>query len=369
MTTISDRALNRALLERQLLLRRHDDPARNAIEHLVGMQAQAPRAPYVALWSRLEHFHPDELAGLVTRREVVRMPLMRATIHLVTAQDASVLRPIVHPALTRSFQSSPFGRALRGIDLDQVIAAGRLLLTTPLTRAELAHELSRRWPDYDPLSLAYAVTSLLPVVQVPPRGTWGKQSPATWIAVAALLKESAPGDGGTLDSVILRYLEAFGPATARDIATWSGLSGIGTVLESLRPRLRTFHNEKGNELFDVDGAPLPDPDTPAPPRFLPEYDNVLLSHANRSRVIEGNRKPPLAAGSGATMGTLLIDGFMRAIWKVDKSEDRATLFIDPFAVLAPTDADAVTQEGSRLLEFLAPQGERHVTIRQPQGSG
>jgi hypothetical protein len=157
--------------------------------------------------------------------------------------------------------------------------------------------------------------------------------------------------------VVIRYLAAFGPATVRDFAVWSGLSGARDTFERLRPGLRTFLNEEGRELFDVDGAPLPDPETSSPPRFLPEYDNVLLSHADRGRIIEGNTNPPLPPGDGATQGTVLSDGFLSGTWKLERSTELVRLTVRPSAPLSPAAVEAVSEEGERLLRFLLPDAD------------
>jgi hypothetical protein len=161
------RALNRALLARQLLLDRAPLGAADAVEHLVGLQGQAPDAPYVGLWSRLDGFAARELASLVEGREVVRAPLMRGTIHLVSAADARTLRPLVQPVLERAFAGNAFARGLGGADAAEVVAAGRALVEErPRTRAELGRVLADRWPAADPASLAHAVTFLAPLVQI-----------------------------------------------------------------------------------------------------------------------------------------------------------------------------------------------------------
>ena len=339
---LTRRALNRALLERQLLLRRERLGAAEAIERLVGLQAQVPNAPYIALWSRLEDFEPGELARLVETGKALRGPLLRATLHLVTARDWQDVRAVVQPVLERAFAGTAFRRNLDGIDLDAELAAGRALLEErPRTRAELGRLLGERWPDRDPASLATAITYLVPVVQVPPRGVWGRTGQATWTPADVRLDgKPAP------DRLILRYLRAFGPATVADIRTWSGLAGLREPVERLRPRLRVLRDEQGRELLDVPDGPLADPETPAAPRFLPDYDNVLLAHADRSRVLPEGRKAAIGAPS------VLVDGFVAASWKLD----RDGVLIRPFGRLSRADRAAVAAEAERLLSFVAGGG-------------
>lgn len=359
--TLGRRALSRATLERQLLLRRATLSAAGAIEHLVGMQAQAPNSPYVGLWTRLQGFRADDLASLILRRQAVRTVLMRATIHLVTARDCVALWPLLAPVLARTM-GTEFRRNVQGLDRAEIAEAARPLLhERPLTRAELGPLLAERWPGRDPASLAYAATPLLPLVQVPPRGIWGASGPAKHTTVQAWLGgvRHAPE---TAERLITRYLAAFGPAGVADIRTWSGLTGVAEVVERMRPGLRTFRDEHGRELFDVPDAPLPDPDTPAPTRFLPEYDNLLLSHADRSRVNDGGYPVPLFPGNGGAMGFLLVDGFYRGTWKIHRAKENATLHVTPFAPLALSERNTVEEEGMRLLAFAAPEARHDVHI-------
>ena len=356
---LGQRALNRALLERQLLLHRRRDSAAEAIEHLVGMQAQEPGNPYIALWSRLEGFDPEELSRMIADRLPVRSSLMRATIHLVTARDCLALRPVMQSVLERTFASSAFARNIAGVDLGELLAAGRNLLEErPRTRAELRPLLAERWPGYDTDSLASAIGFLLPLVQVPPRGLWGKSGRATLTTVEAWLGRPLDPDP-TPDDVVLRYLAAFGPATVGDIRTWSRLTGLRAVIERLRPYLVTFRDERGRELFDLPEAPRPDPETPAPPRFLPEYDNILLSHDDRGRIIPDNRGLPMPAGRGGELGSLLVDGFLGGMWRITRGRGKATLVIAVSGHWTKADQTAVVEEGARLLAFVAADAEDH----------
>jgi hypothetical protein len=365
------RALNRALLERQMLLRRVALPAETAIERLIGMQAQNPFDPYTALWSRLEDFHADELSRLIEGRRVVRATsMMRTTIHLMTADDWLALRPVLQVVSERGFATgSPFGKQLQGIDVDEVVRVGRALLDEkPRTVAALRTLLHERWPDRDPGSLAYAVRYLVPLVQIPPRALWGKgglpvlATPETWLG-RSVGTVTAP------DETILRYLAAFGPASVMDIQAWCWLTRLGAVVDRLRPRLRTFRDERGRELFDVPEGPLPDPDTSAPVRFLPTFDNLLLSHKDRSRVLGEQDEwsvGPNQFDDAFRGGSVLVDGFVRAGWRVEREKGasgRATLAVVPVVALTRPEESAVTDEAERLLTFLAADAsDRDVRV-------
>jgi hypothetical protein len=385
--------LNRATLERQLLLRRSAMAAREAVGHLAGLQAQAPLAPYVGLWTRLAGFGHQELKDLLTERAVVRAHLMRNTVHLLTAEDFVSFRPLFQPLMDRG-PAGNFGRNLVGVDLAELqVSAAALLSREALTRVEIGRRLAVSWPEHDPASLAYAATHLLHLVQVPPRGLWGENGQAAWFLGAAWLDglSVSPPDPArpenAREQLVLRYLAAYGPASVHDIQAWSGLSRLREVTERLQhwagqhgagqhgagqhgagqhgagrhgsgqqgARLRTFTGPDGGQLLDLPDAPRPgpkDPDVPAPPRFLPEYDNLLLSYAERSRVIPHRRPVPLPPGNGATGGTLLVDGFWQANWKIVKG----TLEIQPFIRLGAADMAAIAAEGERLLGFAAPAG-------------
>ena len=341
-----------------MLLRRQRLSAEDAIEHLVGMQAQAPAPPYVGLWTRLEDFHPDELARLILDRRAVRVALMRNTVHLVSARDCLAFRPLVQPVIDRGLYGNRTHRVgIEGVDIEALSAAGRALLEErPRTAKELGILLRERWPERDSASLARAIRHLLPLVQVPPRGIWGKSGQASHTTAEAWLGCPLDADP-SLEEMVVRYLGAFGPATVKDVQTWSGLTRLREVTDSLRPRLRTFRDEHGKELFDLPDAPRPDADTPAPPRFLPEFDNLILSHADRSRMIADDYRKAIASKNGMVPATVLVDGFVRGTWKTERTRGKATLAIDQFEPLAKKDRDALVEEGERLIRFTGNDAE------------
>ena len=330
-----------------MLLHRVKLPASKAIERLVGMQAQVPSSPYVGLWSRLEEFRADELSRLISSRRAVRMSLMRCTIHLVTDRDCLALRPVIQPVLERGlFSGSPFGRQIQGVDIAELLAAGRAALEEkPRTTAELRKLLGKQWPDYDADSLAYAVHYLLPMVQIPPRGLWEGRGLPTFATCEAWLGKSFEV-GLTPDTTVLRYLSAFGPATVADIQSWSGLIKVREVTERLRPRLRTFRDPNGRELLDVRRGLLPDPDTEVPPRFLPDYDNALLGHSDRTRILAYEHRRLVGRPA------VLVDGFAIGSWKVRREGGAATLVVEILKRISKQDKTAVSDEGARLLDFL-----------------
>lgn len=358
---IGRRALNRALLARQLLLERVDRPVVEVVEHLVPIQAQVPVDPYVALWSRIHGFDAQELSGMIERREAVRGTLHRGTLHLATTRDFLAQRPLVQPVVERVFQSgSPFGRRLPGVDLQEVLDVALLLIDErPRTRSDLRSLLGERWPDRDADALAYAVAYLMPLVQVPPRGLWQRSGAPllarleTWVGAAM---DARPD----LDRMILRYLAAFGPASPADAAAWSGLRGLGEVFQRLRPQLVEFRTEVGRTLFDLPEAPRPDPGVPAPIRFLPQYDNVVLGHADRSRIVpDGARALAL---SQVWVGSFLLDGMLGGTWRVRDERSGVVLDVAPREPLPPATTAELEREAWALVAFLRPSGSSH-TVR------
>jgi hypothetical protein len=346
---LSRRALNRATLARQHLLERAALTPLAAVEHLVGMQAQVPHNPYTGLWSRLAGFRPESLSELLERREVVRVGVMRGTIHLVTGDDCLLLRPLVQPVFEAQLRRHPeHGPALRDVDLTPVVEFARALLAEkPRSGTELRAIFAERFPDLDPAALAHGCQMELAFVQVPPRGLWGRSAQVRSTTAESWLGRpfvSSP----SIDPVVLRYLAAFGPASVADLTTWCRLTGMRAVVERLRPQLITFRDERGRELFDLPRAPRPSEETPAPVRFLPEYDNVFLSYDDRGRFISDADRAALGPGWNTGWGSVLQDGVVSGRWRLEP----VGLVVAHVDRLAKSALAAIAAEGRRLARFL-----------------
>jgi hypothetical protein len=287
--------------------------------------------------------------------------MMRATIHLVTSDDYIALRPVLRPVLERTFGGTRFARAVEGVDVNELLRVGRRLLTEqPRSRAELRRLLAERWPDHDAESLANAVAYLTPLVQATPRGLWAETGRPAWTTPETWLGRSFE-EVSSLDDLITRYLAVFGPATVADASNWSRLTSLRGVFERLRPRLRTFCDDEGRELFDVPDAAISEPDTPAPPRFLPVYDNVFLGHADRRRITP--RKYPFPDGWWSA--ALLIDGFISGTWKLERNKRSATLVIAPLVRLSKKYRAELIEEAQSFLKFIAWDAEATDLRLQP----
>jgi hypothetical protein len=361
---IDRRRRNRALLARQMLLERSSVGPLTALTRLIGMQAQTPRSPYTAPWSRLDRFDPMTLSRAIAARKAVRIAVMRSTIHLLTAVDALRLRPLMQPVLMRELAAPRWRDALVGVDLAALALRGRELLDAqPRTPAQLGAALAPLWPANEPQALAHAARTLLPLVQIPPRGLWDGAGTTTLATAEQWLGRPLDVDA-SWDDVALRYLAAFGPASAADLVAWSRVTGLAEVFQRLRPRLIVHYDPDGRALFDVPRAPLPPAATPAPPRFLPDYDNVLLSHADRNHVIDDGRRRATQSVNGVLPGTVLVDGFVAATWTLDRGRDVIRLLVTTLDLIPRTQTTAVRAEGRGLLGLLAADAAKtEVVIR------
>jgi Winged helix DNA-binding domain len=354
--TLPLREINRATLARQMLLARERRTPLEAIEHLIGLQAQWPRPPFVGLWTRLEGFERAHLASLFEARTAVRATFLRATIHVLSARDFLALRPAIQPILDGAHQAILKDR-LDGVDLDAVTKRARgFFEKSPRPFEDLREFFLADDPKCDERALGYAVRMRLPLVQVPePGAAWSFPAQACFTTAEQWLGKKVPLKPTTPDALIHRYLAAYGPSSAADVAAWSALAkpAVRDALERLRPELIVFRDEKKRELFDLPDAPRPPADTPAPIRFVPEYDNLVNTRADERFVATAHR-PRVFLSALRLAATVLVDGFVAATWKIQATKKKATLTIEPFAPLPARVRKAIGPEAEALARFSEP---------------
>ena len=354
--TLTLRRLNRATLARQMLLEREEISPVAAVERLAGMQAQEAKHPFIGLWTRVEGFRREDLHAALRQHDVVRATLMRATLHLMSADDYIRFRAPLQPVLTNAMRV--LGKRAEGLELEQVLPAARALLEAqPLTFNELRPLLLEQFPEVNDRALGYATRCQLPLIMLPTDDRWAFPSQAKFTLAEEWLDRPLSDDPSP-EALTLRYLAAFGPATATDVQSWSGLGGMKAVLDGLRPQLVTFRDERRRELFDLPDAPRPDADLPAPPRFLPEFDNLMLAHADRTRVLADEHRGTVVTKNLRVRSTFLWDGFVAGTWEIKRKRAAATLHITPFEPLPSGAADALGDEGEALLRFVEDDAAR-----------
>jgi hypothetical protein len=353
---LSLRQLNRATLARQMLLRREKVGVVDAVERLGGLQAQEPKPPFIALWTRLRGFDRQQLHDAVHDGRLVRATAMRATLHLLSAADYAALREALQPVMSAAM-AAVRGRD-QGLELDELLPeARRLLKQQPRRFNELRALLVEAFPEVNERALGYATRMHLPLVMVPSDDRWSYPSDAPFALSTAKLAKADP------EALVRRHLGAFGPATAADIQTWSGLRGLNEVLEQLE--LATFTHGR-RTLFDLPDAPRPPEDVPAPPRFLPEFDSLLLAHKDRTRVIADEHRKSLTTKNLRVKATFLVDGFVAGSWSTARKRDTATLTVEPFGKLARPVKDELAAEGEALLRFAEPDAaKQRVEFSRP----
>ena len=361
-TTLSTRALNRAFLARQLLLARERLPVARAIERLAGLQAQQPRPPFIGLWTRLAGFQRESLLALLQQRRVVRATMMRATIHLVTAKDYLAFRTAIQPALTAAMKSALGSRAPQMQEDMVVAAAERCFKQRPQTFAELRAALANEFPNLDERAMGYLARTRLPLVMTPDGADYGFSD--SIFAAAEWWLGRGVDSKDRVEDLVLRYLAAFGPASARDAQTWSGLPNLQPVFERLRSKLEVFRDDHQRELFDLPGAPRPDAGTPVPVRFIPGFDNLILSHVDRTRIIADEYRPRVSLKNLQILPTFLVDGFVAGTWDVTRKGSTATLTISPFKPLSRAIKNDLTAEAENLVRFVGHQAAKHEVVFQ-----
>ncbi len=363
--TLTLRELNRALLARQMLLERATLDTVSAIERLAALQAQWAPSPYVALWSRLVDFKRERLWSAIEDARVIRARLMRGTLHLVSARDF-----YAYAVATADLDRGPWNRVQvgRGVEPKEVARLAVAFAKTPRAKEDVvAHSTERvgslggpyRWLIWR------FVSAHADLVSAPPGGRWdygGTDAP--YVAARHWIKGGArPSEEDATRLLVRRYLAAFGPASLADIAKFAGLvpARVRPVLEALAPSLRLFTDEQKRVLYDLPKAPRPDADTPAPLRFLPRYDEMLIAYQHRDRVIAAAHRPKVYSNNAIVEAALLVDGMVAGTWGLERTvrKSEAIVRVRPFGKLAAKDRAAAVAEGERLARFMAPEARTH----------
>ena len=340
--------LNRTLLERQHLLARAASGPHEMVRHLIGLQAQENLPPYLGLAARLEDFDPRDVSRALEERSLVRLLTMRGTIHLLDRDDALSLRRWTQPVQEREVRSSQNTRPALGVDREAFTAAvSEILADAPLPQRALSAALADRFPGVPPPALGQLARVVLPLAQVSPRGQWKASGGVVYQYVDRLL--GAPMVDPDVEEVVRRYLRAFGPATAADVTTWSGVSRLGPVVAAMDDLVR-HEDERGKVLYDVPEGEITDEDVPAPVRLLGTYDNVWLSHAARDRVVTPESRHQWMGVNGGSASTLFVDGIMTGLWRV---EDGRVTVVGLLRRLTKGERADLDQEIARVEDLLA----------------
>lgn len=352
MTTISLRTLTRTLWLRQQLVPGHRvvHGVPQVVEHLIGLQAQDNLPPYLSLAARVEGFSPAGLSDRLEDRTLVRFFSMRGTVHVLTAADALLLRPWVQPALDRvsaTNQTSRPAHHLGTAELDAVVRP--FLADGPKPHTQIGKALVEAHPDVPEEALRHVARERLPLVQVPPRGLWKRSGGVVYdYADQYLGREFVVAD---VEELVLRYLAAYGPATAADMTTWSLVTRLGPVFTTMAKagRLVTVKDHQGRTLYDVPGLDLADEDLPLPPLLLGKYDNVFLSHADRDRIAPADARKAWMGANGGVGSTLFLDGLLAGLWRVEDGRP----VVEPFATPTKAQQRGIDAEIARVEALLA----------------
>lgn len=355
--TLTRRQLNRATLARQLLLERADLPVVEAVGRLAGMQMQEELPVHVGLWSRLAGLTREAVAAAFADRSLVRGTAMRGTLYALTADAFGWVRPTIEPSLAED----ALKYVRKTASAEQVGAAIDHLTTRladgPLTAEEMRDAVDALMPGCDVRTVAYAARMALPLVQLPGGGRAGVSafSTKTPFALAETWLGRPLASAPDHPELVRRYLAAYGPATAPDVGAWTGVPGANALLKGMTHQLVTYRSEAKTLLYDIFGGLLPDPETPAPPRLLPAFDNLLLSHKDRTRVVTDEHRARLyQKGNLRILASILIDGQAVGTWRLETKRNAASLVIVPFVPIAKTDRLALEAEAETLARFLEP---------------
>ncbi len=358
-TRLTLRQLNRTLLARQMLLERREAHPVAATEHLIALQSQIPNPPYIGLWTRLRLFERGQLTELLASREIVRAPWVRSTLHLVSAADHQRFQSVIQPALVRGLRSF-FGARGADLNIERLLSIAKPFLeSNQPSIGALRKHLQEHEPELNKEAMAYAVRSHLPLVQIPPSGSWGAGTRATYTTADSWLGPANPSD---LPSLFRRYLAAYGPADIMDFQTWTGMTHLKSQLAPTLADLVVYQSESGRDMYDLPELTIAAPDSIAPLRFIPEYDNILIAHRDRSRILPDEHRKKVFLSAGRVIGTVLIDGFVGATWNVKKDKRSLTLNVKLFEAQPKDCLRAIEEEGNRLLQFFDEEASSHTVV-------
>jgi Winged helix DNA-binding domain len=338
---LSLRELNRALLGRQLLLERRRLDVQQAVERLCALQAQWPQSPYIALWTRLTGFRKEQLTRALEERRVVKSQLFRITLHITSARD--------YPYFAAAFLPAARERT-PGVSNAKLEELARRVRAVAM-QGPVTHEQVEALAAAEMRGFRWRTRALTPLVHLPPSGTWSHYGGAQLRAMEAYLGVDLPAREDGAERLVRSYLAAFGPATQEDLLRFAGVR-VGDVRAGLdRLKLRRFRDERGRVLVDLARAPLPDPGTEAPVRFLPKWDSALLAYAppERTRILPEEFRSTVIRKNGDVLPTVLVDGFVAATWEL---RPKRGITVTPLRNLSPGQLEEIEREGERLEAFV-----------------
>jgi hypothetical protein len=354
---LTRRALNRALLARQMLLERQPVSATGALHALLAMQGQLPRAPFAGLWARIADFLPDELRVAITNRQVVRATMLRGTLHLMLAEDVLAFRTTLR---TETEMALPGGKRWTHAELEPTLRLAREHFQAPASFEALRERIEAAGLD-EVRFRAYAARLLLPLVQANSDAPYGFDAGGEFVLAETWLGASIAAQPNP-EQLVRRYLAAWGPATPADFAAWSGMKSVGQWFEALGDDAIVLRDERKRTLYDLRDAPRPPADTPAPPRLLPEFDGVMLGWQDRTRVISADDAPLIANRNLQVPAVVLVDGFVAGTWKVERKRKTALVTIRLFRPISAGDRQALEEEGLALLRTFETEASASVSF-------
>ncbi len=347
---ISQRRLNRTLLSRQRLDIGSNESAIDLVKALCGLQAQDAQSPYFAIHARRERFKPDELESELRSKRIVRATLFRSTLHLITAEDYLAFWPLVKSGIERTYrayyplEAKSLDRSALTTSVEKILDAG------PTSLATIRDRLAPEFPDAAPGALSWAARAYLPLIQDPESTLWNNRSRPKYVLATSVLPGALGGPAEEDVRLVERYLRAYGPATVSDLTAWAGVS-ISPAFKKLGDRLVKYRGPDGKQLLDLSELSLCSEDREVPVRLMPQWDDLVLGHRNRSRVISDAARKKVIITVGRVLPFVLVDGFVGGTWMLEESGDQIRVDIELFSKHSDHVYSDLKTEATRLVEF------------------